>query len=376
MTSLLLSPPTETPAKAPSKALFTTLPSAPLPCAAAPNLESLLAFLEDKAHWVREYASTTPQTTVKTKAGANLAQTLLATLTSARFCRRKPAEQSPLLATLQAAIDALQPIPLTLIHGPLKNRNNVGYQHPDWAEWFTYCQLHRLGCAVKQLYAPGLSITLLLDDARSETANGMAPTVCDDYRLALTRFINDAGFSSLIQRVKSLRPVYESPEWPTFVAQATEIIDAWWHDPAHATRKEVFRLHAERNSHGLEVLTEDQLQQETLAAAYRYCIAFTAEQLAGVWNCPDTLTFLYNDYAGYAQLYTLRRGSISQPWQGKGAVAWDTTAQRWDPTLLTQSKYSQTPSQCKTPATELMPVTLKTLPLPKSLAFIPVLTNG
>lgn len=341
-----------------------------------PAIETLHAFLEDKAQWVMDYATTVPTSKQsRPKKEGNLAQQILAALTSARFCRRKPAEQAPLLATIQAAMDAGQPIPLTLIHGPLKNRNNVGYQHPDWAEWFTYCQLHRVGCAVKQFYAPGLTITLLLDDARSEMANGMIPTVCDDYRAALTKFIKDAGFGGLIQHVESLRPVYESPTWATHIERATTIIEGWWNDPAHASRKEVFRLHAERNSHGLEALSEGDRHAKTMAAAYRYCIAFTTEQLAGVWNRPEALTFLYNDYAGYAQLYTLRRGSVSQPWQGKGAVCWDATAQRWDPTLLTQGKYSQTSLQCKTPATELMPVALTTLPLPKSLAFIPVLNS-
>ncbi|MFN8615257.1 MAG: hypothetical protein U0003_05035 [Vampirovibrionales bacterium] len=312
---------------------------------------SLEAFLIDKAHWIKTYQTTQPLRGKKIALTTQeQVQGLYQILTSARFCRQRPSHSLSFLKVITTAVSQQQPIPITLIHGPLKNRNNASYQHPDWAEWFSGIQLHRLGAAIKTLHEPGLRITYLLDDARAEHANRICSTITHTYQTQLNQFLVAMGFNHLIQEVQSLRPVYEHPHWAEHYTAASQEVLSWWNDPLFASRQEQYCTHAQRNSYGLEKLPKEEQQAYIQAAAYRYCVAFHAEQRAGIWDSSQALTMLYSAYEGYHQLFTLRRGSVSQPWQGQGAVLWHNA--RWDVTLLTQNFYTrQDPQRCLYPYT-------------------------
>jgi hypothetical protein len=285
-----------------------------------------------------------PLATIKAPANASskaLAQAIVAKMTNHRFCRQRPTDMAGMTEAVQFAIDHHQPIACVLGHGPLKNLNNCGTslaaQQPDWGEWFTYVQLCRLALAVQALYPPGLRIGLYLDDARARLANGIAQATMDTYRERLGAFIVQHGFSPLIQGITPFTALYPLYQVPSFIEQAEADFNVWLAQPDNQPTWKTTVLHACRNHWRDPRLSQTEHHALAEEAAKRYWIGYRAEVLSGLWSPPHTVVMRYSPHPGAYQVFTLRKGSVTQPWQGVGTIA-QTAAGKFEPVVLTRQK--------------------------------------
>ncbi len=304
--------------------------------------DAIRAFIAKKQALVLQYAETRPQKAEGILSSADKALKILAKMTSHRFCRRRPEDAESFLRVIRHAVAQEAPIPCTLGHGPLKNRNNCPAPGADWAEWFAFAQLAQLASAVRQIHEPGLAITLYLDDARAEYANGASPERTGAYRESLERLIADMGLGDLIPQVASLKALYGPYGHDAFIDEAQRHVRQWEADPANRDELETLREHARRNlpddeGHGDEYPPSADCGHCVSDAVHRYLVYYEAEKLCGLWSRPDTLYMRYSPHRGFYQIFTLRRGSVSQPWQGQGAVTLLSSGKP-DPCLLTRSR--------------------------------------
>lgn len=266
----------------------------------------------------------------------SLAEKIYARLTSHRFCRHRPDDDLRFLSVIEAAISQEAPIPVILGHGPLKNPNNCEVSQADWAEFFTLSNLTALHQSVRKLYNPGLQVSLYLDDARSERANGIPAQRTNAYRESLVALVEALSIQSLVSDVFSLKVGYERFKVEAYQNAAEEMVRAWEQDPGNLDALETQRLHARKN---LPVLpdSEPDAISEAEAAAHRYRVCLQAEILSGLWSQPGVLYGRFSHHPGFWQIFTLRKGSVSQPWQGQGCLKLNPNG-KMEPFLLTQSR--------------------------------------
>lgn len=272
---------------------------------------------------------------------AEQAQAVYAKLTSCQFCRQRPDDVAGFLATIQTAMARQTPIACILGHGPLKNPNNTPAPTADWAECFTYGQLLRLNRAIAALYPPGLSVELILDDARAQAANGVSPTLTQVYHESVERLIGADVFAGVIRRATPIGELYRAFDHARYLPQAHAHIDRWMADPQHAESLALYRSHARTNLPAWRLREAADPEAVIDAAVHRYLTWYEAEKRCGLWHRPDTIALRYSPHVGACQIFTLRKGSVSQPWQGQGALQ-VCGPDRFDPTLLTRARRENT----------------------------------
>jgi hypothetical protein len=299
--------------------------------------------------WLASYQATIdalqgPLATIKDPATASseaLAQAIVAKMTNHRFCRQRPTDRVGMTEAVQFAIDHHQPIACVLGHGPLKNLNNCGAslaaQQPDWGEWFAYVQLCRLALAVQALYPPGIRISLYLDDARASFANGIAQATMNTYRHRLEAFIVQHGFSPLIYSITPFSTLYSVYQVDSFMDQAEANFHAWLAQPTNQPAWQTTVLHACRNHWCDPDMPEAEHHALAEQAAKRYWIGHQAEVLSGLWSPPHTVVMRYSPHPRAYQIFTLRKGSVTQPWQGVGTIT-QTAPGKFEPVVLTRQK--------------------------------------
>jgi hypothetical protein len=262
-------------------------------------------------------------------------------MTNYRFCRRRPHDAAGMIGTIEAAIRAQEPVSCILGHGPLKNRNNCPYPTADWAECLAYVQLMRLASAVKALYEPGLSITLYVDDARSQFANAVDAAVTQPYFDSLGQLVQTLGFDAVITDIVSLQELYPAFQHESFLPQATAKVAQWRQDPLNQEALFELYAHAHRNLVFPDTLSADEQHRLVDEATMRYQVCHEAEKLSGIWSQPNRVYMRYSPHEGFYQIFTLRKGSVSQPWQGQGALLL-TPQGKLDPYIITTQKRQKT----------------------------------
>jgi hypothetical protein len=266
-----------------------------------------------------------------------LAQAIYAKMTSHRYCRRRPENVDKFIQQIKKAIETNQPISITLGHGPLKNPNNAHVQSVDWAELFSYIQLFRLHQAVQVFHKPGLCIDILTDDSRAAYANHIPQNWMNSYAKSVRILSQSQSFQGVF---RSVTPITQSDlfsEIEPFLEESHEAVQRWQADPDNQedlSRRVIYAIRNRPASLWKEKLPETERQLEAYDSVLRYMAYHRAEQQAGIWSQPDTLYYRYSHHPGHYQAYTLRRGSISQPWQGRGALT-QLENGKWDVTLLT-----------------------------------------
>lgn len=264
-------------------------------------------------------------------------QAVYAKLTSHQFCKQRPQDVAAFQLVIRHSVEQNEPIPCILGHGPLKNVNNCASPHADWSEFSAYTQLMKLAGAVKSIYEPGLSVMLYMDDARAAFANNVSWTRMDTYRDSVQELLAGTGLNQLIQNVVSLNHLYAERDHASFLTQAHDQVMQWQSNPANADALDSQILHAMRNLPYADTYSDDALREEAVAATYRYQLYYEAEKLCGIWDQPNQLYMRYSPHIGFYQIFTLRKGSVSQPWQGQGALmALDNG--KLDPWIVTRSK--------------------------------------
>jgi hypothetical protein len=262
------------------------------------------------------------------------AEWIYAKMTSYRFCKKRPEAPNAYLATIQQAIERYQPIPLIVGHGPQKNPNNCLSPEADWAEFFLLSQLAYLNRMIQAEYPPGLQIKLYLDDARAEGANQIPEQRTTAYRQSLIELIQQLNAEWLFCEVISLKTLYEEfSVWETVnqLKQQQAIFSDVISDKDLISAAKNFPFTLEPFCH----LNHDQKQGLIRQAAIQYRLYLEAENQSGLWQEPDRLYARFNNHEGFLQLFTLRKGSVTQPWQGKGCLKL-TSNGKLEPFVLTQ----------------------------------------
>ena len=294
-------------------------------------------YVEKRLTQIASYETTLPTASKKNMTFEDRVQAVYAKLTSHQFCRQRPDDVQSFLTIISENMKQGTPIPFILGHGPLKNPNNCPYPHADWAEFFAYAQLMKLAGAVKALYEPGIEVSLYMDDSRAAYANKAPAALMDAYRLSVQEMIDATPFKQVIKEVVALSTVCPERLHVEHMRQGEEIITNWLADPANLPAYETQVLHAVRNLPAARTLPREELLGEAREATRRYLLHYEAEKLCGIWNQPDKLYMRYSPHAGFYQTFTLRKGSVSQPWQGQGALV-ITEQGKADAFIVTESK--------------------------------------
>ncbi|MCA9798783.1 MAG: L-tyrosine/L-tryptophan isonitrile synthase family protein [Cyanobacteria bacterium HKST-UBA04] len=268
---------------------------------------------------------------------AERAQLILDKLSATKYCRVRPKVPEQFLKFIGRCIEAGQPIPFILGHGPIKNRNNSPVAHVDWAELLSYIQLSRLANDVKALHEPGITVSLYIDDARSHFANDIPFDVMDAYRQSINRLLAATGLDQLIVEVVSFKQLYDNHAHYFCLDEALVWAEKWRSDPTHAQDWVDLVCHAHRNLVFDADTPDAEKQRKAEDSAFRYLWGHKAEQECGIWDRPDVLYMRYSPHQGFYQIFTMRKGSVSQPWQGQGCLVL-TDQGKVDPTLYTVSK--------------------------------------
>jgi hypothetical protein len=293
--------------------------------------------IEKRWEQIETYPEVKTQPLKKGQTQRDLVQMIYAKLTSHQFCRQRPQDRENFLQIIAEAVYHQEPISCILGHGPLKNPNNCSYTHMDWAEFFAYAQLMKLASAIKTIYEPGLSISFYLDDARAAYANHVSFDLMNAYKLSLIDMIQQTALSQVVTDVVSLSNLYPLFRHGDFIEQAEKIVIDWQLDPQNQATLQDQIIHAIRNLPNRDVLDEVELWDEARKATHRYLLYYEAEKLCGIWSQPNKLYMRYSPHSGFYQIFTLRKGSVSQPWQGQGAFMMMPNG-KVDPYLVTRKK--------------------------------------
>ena len=85
--------------------------------------------------------------------------------------RPAPEIYDRLLRRVRWRVGRGEPISVSMGYGALKNPNAGAGSRADWSEFFALCHLIAWHNKVQSVYAPGLSIRIILDDATLLWAN-------------------------------------------------------------------------------------------------------------------------------------------------------------------------------------------------------------
>lgn len=271
------------------------------------DLASIQEFINSKLNLLAQWSTPLSQFTF-----AQTSSAILAILQTNRFSRNKGKFSENNKKVIHSAVASGISIPLSVVCGPLKNRLLEVGQKPDWAEVFLYAQLASIDKAVKEIYSPGISVELILDDARCQFANGVEDSVFKEYAQNLANLLTDLNLNSNQIVLSSQKPIYEKININKYISEAESIVTEFIKsESGQSNWNTVTRNSCENNSEGCD----------TEAAAVRYMIAQEAEVLAGFWQNPERIMLRYGRNPEEVQrLWTVRKGSTALPWQGLGGI--------------------------------------------------------
>ncbi|MBY0449770.1 MAG: L-tyrosine/L-tryptophan isonitrile synthase family protein [Cyanobacteria bacterium] len=303
----------------------------------------LQAWFERRLQWLLDAAagsngrSPKMQSQSKRLTENEQARLILGKLSNVQFCKTRPSDTEHFLRVIHQAIKTQTPIPFILGYGPVKNLNNaLDPVRPvvDAAEFFALSYLAKLTLTIQQWHSPGVAWTFYLDDKRAQMANGISREATQAYASSLKTLIEQTGFNPCVQSVTCLgERLYRDFQVEAYLAQALDHATDWVTNPENQREYESLKDHAQKNQY-LSNMGIDKNTDLVSTAVLHYLQYLEAEKMAGIWSQPDTLYARYSYHPGYLQLFTLRKGSVSQPWQGRGAVIYK---EKLDPTILTRN---------------------------------------
>jgi hypothetical protein len=214
-----------------------------------------------------------------------------------------------------------------------------------WAEFFALCHLIAWHNKVQAIYAPGLSISIVLDDATLLWANHGNSRLMDSYRTSLAALIRVLGFDRVIRPPVRLL-------WLSWVCAALYPV-AWWRvarwerNPLHREQLERMDAAAHRNLALPPGLDPARQARAARQAAHRYRLYWEALRLSGLSRGQGRIIALYLDGSQHhirqpvtLHVTTLDKGQVTQPWQGEGALR-DNGHGRLEPYVLTAARRVQ-----------------------------------
>ena len=305
--------------------------------------QNLQAWFERRLQWILDAASGDSACAHKHPSHSKAltekeqARLILGKLSNVQFCKTRPKDTEHFLRIIEKAIKTQTPIPFILGYGPVKNLNNaLDPNRPvvDAAEFFALSYLAKLTLTIQQWHSPGIAWTFYLDDKRAQMANGISREATQMYAASLKTLIEQTGFNPCVRSLTCLgETLYKDFEVESYLEPALDYARTWVNEPENQNDYEALKQHAQKN------LLESHLRIANPAdmvhtAVLSYLQYLEAEKMAGIWSQPDTLYARYSYHPGFLQLFTLRKGSVSQPWQGRGGVIYK---EKLDPTILTRN---------------------------------------
>ncbi len=257
---------------------------------------------------IEDWSKTLPRTPKKKITGNQILSAIL----SNRFARNKGEPCQARLRAVERALIAECPIPISILCGPLKNRRLNVPQQPDWAELFLFSHLAKIAEAVKEIYAPGIQVEIILDDARASFANDIPEEIFLQYRQAMIRLLESINLDSSKIKISSQKPIYERLEVLNHLDAARIEVDKFRNSyTGQCCWEKISRNSCENNCN----------ESNCEAAAVRYLVAQKAEIMAGFWQNSERVMLRYGQSPEFVpRLWTIRKGSMGLPWQGFGAI--------------------------------------------------------
>jgi pyoverdine/dityrosine biosynthesis protein Dit1 len=242
-------------------------------------------------------------------------------LTNRRFARYRPKDEFRIMIIkkIQSAVEAQSPLVLVIGFGYHKNPNAASNLLPDMAEEQTIQRLFELTVKVREVYQHGMKIKIITSGRRAEIVNGVNSHNTFQYHRALSELISKKVWQEEIgiipindlyaERLEELEAALRKKETEVSAEIADCLnVDFWNHQIEYARRN------INRNG-----LSHDEAEKKAREAAAKYVIFRRAESEINLLGkkFPGSIIASYNnDSATSLKLWTLRKGCITQPWQG------------------------------------------------------------
>lgn len=251
-----------------------------------------------------------------------------------------PGHTSVLLETILGQVEKQEPVKLFQFWGGCKNPNLPSLR-ADICEELTLINLHKIHLAVREVYTPGLSITLFPGDMRISRVNGVR------YEAA-RKYVEDLdGMARALSNIFTVVPVsylyerYSVDFQSTLSAAERGIGEEVYMHPGFET----LRLNAQKNMLKHPGWSTDEFAERCKRAARGYIVYRVAEEQARIYRDYSEhirCSFIRFSpfYAFYRQyidriadirprldsvlhFYTGSKGNITQPWQAMGTMELD-----------------------------------------------------
>lgn len=305
-----------------------------------------------KKHWVPVRLIADPAPVPKDRI-EEISRAVLDTMLTRQF-RVGPLPAAPvyeqLLERVRIKVRKNQPIRVAVGYGPLKNQNALSYSRADWAEFFALCHLAAWFNKVQAVYAPGLKIRIVFDDATLSMANHVAWPLMESYMSSFWPLIQALGYDGVF-----MTPFRQS--WLSWVLHLGFFLVARWRvrrwEKNTANAEQIQRMHefARRNIFlppGLGPLEQERLLRD---ASHRYRVYWEASQLTGFTRKKFRIIGMYLDGSQHhlpqevaLHLTSVDKGQVTQPWQGEGVLL-DNGHGKLVPFVLTAHRRQQYDSQ-------------------------------
>jgi hypothetical protein len=223
-----------------------------------------------------------------------------------------------------------RPIRINVGYAPMKNLNAARDSRADWAEFFALCHLCAWHNKAQAVYPPGLHLRIVFDDAAVGMANRPERAHMDSYIDSVDQLVARLGYNCFIRgtgRHSSFAWLFHL--FPFTVSRLHLFL--WERIPAHRAVIERMDTYAGRNLVLPSTLSPDERHRLCRKASHRYRVYWGALLIAlwiqRVTRFAHSLVAMYLDgnqhhirLKGALHLTTLRKGQITQPWQGEGAL--------------------------------------------------------
>lgn len=250
-----------------------------------------------------------------------------------------------LLSRVRRCVASGEPIRISMGYGAQKNPHATDGSRVDWGEFFALCHLISWHNKVQAIYAPGLRIRIVLDDATLLWANHGDARRMASYSTSLGALVRAMRFERVLLAPIRLswfswicRPFYPFARWR---------VQRWERDPANHDQLERMAGAARRNLDLPPGLAPDEEDRAVREAARRYRVFWEAMRLSHLSQGTRNIIAMYLDGSQHhiqqqvaMHLTTLDKGQVTQPWQGEGALR-DNGHGRLEPYVLTAHRRQQ-----------------------------------
>jgi pyoverdine/dityrosine biosynthesis protein Dit1 len=254
-------------------------------------------------------------------AATKLEDKIFRILTNRRFVRFKPDAETKglIMDKIQRAINKQMPLKIVIGFGYHKNPNATSNLLPDMAEELAIQRLFGLASQVKGVYPRGMEIKIITSGRRAEMVNGMSRYDTLQYHQALVKLVHKMGWDKIVEIIP-IGDLYDEcrEEFQQALLKAKKEVElekndsskiSFWFQQIEYARRNIKRK-------GLDKM---EVKNKAEQAAFRYVMFRKAETMINLIEkkFPGSIQASYNKgHKNTLTLWTLRKGYITQPWQG------------------------------------------------------------